>query len=379
MALKQSAEDSVYTSKEEVVKMFEQEAVILKAFQELDDPHLIRVVASFQRGDKFYFMFEWAEKGKLREFWGTTSPGLPSKETTSWFLEQTRGICHALYRLHGGNTRHGDLKPENMLVVKDTQYPNTGRFVIADAGLAKQHDRKPTDRLVRTYTLSGTRRYGPPDALDNPIKTRSRLYDTWSVGCIILEFMIWLLWGPNGLKTFNDSFDKTFWQSDSPSETRVNEYVIKALSWMLTRDPRCADGTALGDLLRFIQHRLLVIKIKDVSDDPAKIRATAEELWKEVQRIRDKAVPDTAYLPETPVLRGQLVFLKDAKPPPMEHRPKSNSIVHLGGNLSPMPRLLNKSTDEEKFESLELPVPVNINFAVSIRRALRLELQTFLC
>ena len=71
------------------------------------------------------------------------------------------------------------------------------------------------DGPYKLTTPYGTRRY---EALEVVIglkrkykgqlaDRRSRLYDIWSMGCIVLEFTIWLLYGLKGLNKFNESIN----------------------------------------------------------------------------------------------------------------------------------------------------------------------------
>jgi serine/threonine protein kinase len=109
---------------------------------------------------------------------------------------------------HGASYRHGDMKPDNIL-----WYLEGGEFgtlKIGDWGEAKEHQ-VVTALRHSTSTLSTTLRYQPPEVVtglrwtpeDEPRHVRSRLYDIWGFGCIALEFIIWLLYGKNGLTLFN--------------------------------------------------------------------------------------------------------------------------------------------------------------------------------
>jgi len=92
----------------------------------------------------------------------------------------------------------------------------------------------------------------------------SRSYDMWGMGCIILEWIIWLVYGIRELdefcqQAFPEEFD-AFWLCDSEKRT-TNPVVI---SWMKHMTDTClADGdecysVALRNLLIFVKDRLLV-------------------------------------------------------------------------------------------------------------------------
>ncbi|KAK7709694.1 hypothetical protein SLS57_008599 [Botryosphaeria dothidea] len=110
-----------------------------------------------------------------------------------------------LQHIGTGNWRHGDLKPDNILRFVDstTAERSLGTLKIADLGLAKLHDVDTNLRAEPTSQRCGTLKYEPPEALYPHRSPRSRRYDIWSMGCIILESIIWLLYGYDGLEVFN--------------------------------------------------------------------------------------------------------------------------------------------------------------------------------
>lgn len=100
--------------------------------------------------------------------------------------------------------RHGDLKPDNILVFKTAADSRSwlGTLKIADLGLAKQHVFSTSNRIQPTGQRYTTSQYEAPEAMPSFREPRSRKYDIWSMGCILLEFVILLLYGGNGLKVF---------------------------------------------------------------------------------------------------------------------------------------------------------------------------------
>ena len=94
--------------------------------------------------------------------------------------------------------RHGDLKPGNILCVTEC-----GEKVlkIADFGVSRGHHGQTISRKLATTSVSPTSSYqGLEVEFERLDKTyqrpRSCKYDIWSLGCVFLEFSIWLLHGP---------------------------------------------------------------------------------------------------------------------------------------------------------------------------------------
>jgi len=240
----------------------EAEAKTLATIRQLDHPHLIKAIATYRRGSQCYFIFPWADNGNLRDLWERNGSGDQIKYI-QWVLEQLEGLSEALSELHAKQCRHGDLKPENILCFKDAKSP-LGILVIADVGLAKVHMNPTQVRQGGTRTMTGTWMYGPPEEKGSP---RSRRYDTWSMGCIILEFIIWLLYGYDELERFRSSIER-FYTREEGSETnntpsaRVHPEVERWIQHVYL-DPRCGDkpkATAIRSLLEFVHERLLVVK-----------------------------------------------------------------------------------------------------------------------
>lgn len=194
---------------------FDKEREALSKIQHCKNPHLITLIASFKLGSSFHFLFPWAEGGDLRFFWQTSWAGFEQQhERISWGFGQMIGIAKAIDDLHkvqpydddGGadkNGRHGDLRPENILAFRDEQSNGhvLWKLCITDAGLAKFHERITDQRIDGTTTTRGSIEYAPPESRDkNANKPRSRKYDLWSLGCIFLEFAIWMVEGPGAIK-----------------------------------------------------------------------------------------------------------------------------------------------------------------------------------
>lgn len=118
---------------------------------------------------------------------------------------QLRGLAAALEETHDARIRHGDLKPLNILRFGPTDDNIIGTLKIGDWGLAKYQSqgtalRKEID--IHTTTKYFTRFYEPPEVELADARLLGRQYDLWSIGCIILEVLIWLLYGYEGLEQF---------------------------------------------------------------------------------------------------------------------------------------------------------------------------------
>ncbi|KAL0261310.1 hypothetical protein SLS55_005007 [Diplodia seriata] len=305
--------------------------------------HLTSAIAAFQKNGRYYFVFEWADGGSLQEFWENNKEPILSAALIQDVLEQLHGLADALVCLHGrgtgsekflesnpgddaGHWRHGDLKPANILRFKCANLnpqKQVGTLQIADLGLARRHTVATRNRVEPTSMRYGTVMYEGPEAhpMNAKSRPRSRLYDVWSMGCIMLEFTIWLLYGHKGLRAFHDQTLDTSRIEDGMHQDLIgtNFYLVKqdrvevndiAAYWMTEiqkTDPEFNNGqkTALSDLLNLVKTKLLVIESdgngnedEAMSNDEIKThrRATASELEKELLEMKTKGELDRGYL-----------------------------------------------------------------------------------
>lgn len=301
-------------------------------------------------------MFPWAEGRSLRDFWDSVPLPNPCAQTVYNTILQLRGIADALHSLHnfddgiadqfdgsdsavvmdrdipemrfsndhgdtreqpdGGtrNIRHGDLKPENILKFHDAGF-SFGSLKIADLGLAKQHVVATQDRKNATSMRYGTLRYEAPETV-TALKGRSRLYDIWSMGCITLEFVIWLLFGNNELNTFYSDLKKDNPQvcqyyeihpGVTPRRAEVRRVVVKWMDYIEKSEPEGRHDSAIRDLVEVVRKKLLVVPLPprrpstvtdvgplfappDVDEKTTNYRATALQFRDALDRILGKAV-----------------------------------------------------------------------------------------
>ncbi|KAI5921041.1 kinase-like domain-containing protein [Camillea tinctor] len=215
---------------EELYKFFDKETENLERLRLHRSPHLIKPIAAYQRGIERCLIFPWAAGGNLMNYWEQSEEHVSDSTSLKWIISQFVGLCSALEELHVSNCRHGDLKPENILWFKGGN--DTQTLQIADMGLATFHEKEEHTRLrnVKTSTPSGTSRYEPPemDANRDSDEARSRAYDIWSMGCILFELLIRLIYGHMVLKAFQRK-TQYFWAKQEPAK-----YSIHSETWLNT-------------------------------------------------------------------------------------------------------------------------------------------------
>lgn len=331
-------------------KQFKQEADILKHVGRSNDLHLIKLLATFKQGEHYHLVFPFADSN-LQTYWDDRELPEFNKETVLWSLEQMAGMASGLARIHTfevtiplsveGNVRvqqdarlqvkdkekrygrHGDIKPENimwfqqMTGVEDAN----GVLQIADLGLGRFHGRESRS-VSDPKGIATSPTYEPPECkVRRPV---SRAYDLWSLGCVYLEFVTWLLLGSKGIQSFANNRGKynpqtgisedNFFKILGPDEAEVAEGVV---TWVekLHSHERCSQ--VIHDLLDVIMKDLIVI------DSENRIPSTL--LSQEVKSLLDKARKDEQYL-----LKG---VPRPQTGAPSDLRPQSTTSSPSGRNV----------------------------------------------
>ncbi|KAF7896065.1 hypothetical protein EAF00_006080 [Botryotinia globosa] len=206
------------------------------------------------------------------------------------------------------NWRHGDIKPENILrFTTGQQDDELGILKLADLGRAQQHQFVTSMRHTKEKELWRTRWYEPPDLeKENHEEAQgkiSRLFDIWSMGCVIFEAVLWLLYGheshnvflrANGFPT-GEKGVTPYWRKRKDGSYELTEAVTWWMSHILEHDLE-RDGV-IGDLIRLVRDRLLQIHLPSNSDIYEKgYRTNAKDLMRQLGSILACANTDENYL-----------------------------------------------------------------------------------
>lgn len=263
-------------------------------------------------------------------------------------LSQLIGLASAIETIHKQNYRHGDLKPQNILIFAGKS--KVGTWKIADLGLAKFHNETTGARVGPTTMIgSGTISYEPPETVTTSNSPRSRLYDIWSLGCIILEIVVSLLYGRKAYdvlvsktqnpaaKNHSATWEGT-WNGRQWMDTKLHHEVLKLID-RLEKDFRSEKlpgvGTcALVDLAHLVKRRLLVVRLPPErgSWTQSVRRARADEVHRELKLIENRLSNNLDSHPPPPARQDNLQVL------PTTNNPRDTAAT--GGR----PRLESRSS-----------------------------------
>jgi serine/threonine protein kinase len=293
-------------------------------------PNLVRLLATYKFKERYHLLCPYANSN-LRMYWMQNRKPSWDIETTLWTLEQLWGLASALDVIHNFETRHplgsdytnhlvsqqrlsmavsmkvaqgeekygrhGDLKPENILWFNEFEGARHGGILqIADLGLGRFHSLESRSRQNPT-NINGSPTYLPPElALE---KLVSRAYDIWSMGCIFLEFITWMLDGANGVQRFADArmaeahdgvVDDMFYTIYNSGGRKDGEVRTQVTAWILKLRHHRRCSIMVSELLDLVQSDMLRVNSVDRIQSPG--------LESRLSRIFQRGQSDPRYLLE---------------------------------------------------------------------------------
>ncbi|KAL3303928.1 serine/threonine protein kinase [Colletotrichum asianum] len=201
-------------------KLFDNEWAMYTQLKEDAFNHIVRYHGSFQCLDRRTIVLEYAPGGDLLSFFKNRKPPHADYQRKQFWLniiglleglaaiddltrygeddDQSREMWH----LKG---THQDIRPQNILICgepSDDDYSVPFKF--ADMGLA--HIRKVKNHGIDRFAVDhfGNGMYSAPEAFrdDGGIKTIRHKSDVYSLGGILSEALIWMIWGEKGREAY---------------------------------------------------------------------------------------------------------------------------------------------------------------------------------
>jgi serine/threonine protein kinase len=163
---------------EKQLARFQREAHIISGLRHKN----ILSVYGFHRWRNMPFMaMEFIEGESIRDLLIERQGNLSATEALPLFLQ----ICQAMQFAHNNSVLHRDLKPDNVLVVKESDGSLTAKVV--DFGLAKLQGTNEMQKLTSTGQVVGDPHYMSPEQCQGTqLDARSDIY---SFGCLMYEVL----------------------------------------------------------------------------------------------------------------------------------------------------------------------------------------------
>eukprot|EP00400_MALV-I_sp_L67-5_P001271 gene1271-1132_t len=248
-----------------------QEVSVLK---QIHHPHIVRFRDLKKSAGHFYLILEYCSGGDLAKFIRTR--GCVSEDIAMPLLTQ---LADGLRVLHSQNFIHRDLKPQNILLTDESDYPV---LKIADFGFARAL--MPQDMAA---TICGSPLYMAPEILRHE-KYDARA-DLWSVGTILYE----LLYGAPPFTASNPmALLKLIESSDSvsslfPDDKKVTDECKTFLKSLLVTRPQRRLSTRL-----FFGHKYGNLAADPTTDPPGSESLMLRELYSVVEQPSAEMIED---------------------------------------------------------------------------------------
>ncbi|MES1908146.1 MAG: hypothetical protein MHM6MM_001133 [Cercozoa sp. M6MM] len=157
--------------KQQIVDTGQQEHIMNEknAMISLNHPLLVNLHATYNRGDKLFFLLDACFGGEL--FTLLRRRGLFDEPTARFYAAH---VVLLFEHMHERGIIYRDLKPENLLMDKE------GYLRLTDFGFAKTV-------YERTFTLCGTPDYLAPEIISG--RGHNRAVDCWTLGILVYEML----------------------------------------------------------------------------------------------------------------------------------------------------------------------------------------------
>ena len=205
--------------------------------------HFVQMLKAYRHGAMYNIIFPCAEMN-LDDFFrdpnNKVDRNKPLRENPLW--KEMLGICRALKHMVEGQVfgddekfvgYHFDLKPANILIFAEHTWQ------IADFG--QSVFRATNGSSLKLTNPGGTDEYAPPENVDLGAKASAK-YDVWSMGCILLELITFLVTkGSRGIRALDKArhtsnergSDHRLWTKTSTGQIELKPKIIKFTEGLL--------------------------------------------------------------------------------------------------------------------------------------------------
>lgn len=300
-----------------------------------------------------------SRQGSVQNFSETPKVQLENVDVDSATLEQSDAPDDAHWQ-------HRDVKPENILRFKDGK-SSLGTLKLSDFGRTKQHFLATKNRAIVEHDRWRTKTYEPPDIYIFPDKTTSRLFDVWSLGCVIFEAIVLMLDGEIWVEpdSGEDRENETpFWVRKGKKYAEIHPIFRKRVEDIFKNDPECQERTpsALGDLLRLVYGKMLVIEVPPDSEmEIDGMRTNAKVVCRELDEILKRAKDPRYLFTGKPREQGIVELLPKSKRAPsvLPKRSEVSTSQHQSLiTLSPRKVKASSRSPPERYDTYS-QIPVN--------------------
>jgi serine/threonine protein kinase len=262
------------TQRQQTIDKIKEEARIIRRLR--NNPHIVEVVSTYEIKTGFSPTFcilllpvADCDLGSMLEQVDQMSEDDEKRDAIRTMRHWAACLIRATDYMHYNHVKHKDIKPTNILVRGDEIY-------ITDFGIAK--DFLPDASSASTaWQVDGTRRYCPPEALNQ--ERRGRASDVFSLGCCLLELATVMI-TCGQLATLKQAIGRSYGESEE-SVLRWIYYLFNGLAYRSLRRHNTEDtahpSTSIDSVV--LQHAFMLPALAfTMMDTTASKRITARQL-----------------------------------------------------------------------------------------------------
>ena len=210
----------------------EREVTILEKLARLQHANIVRFLDSAMHDSHVVIIMELI-KGESVEEWlmKRYTPKVGNARPVT--LQESQGLmtqlASGMAAIHNMNIAHRDLKPANLMIDEAT-----GKLVIVDFGLSKQHNTNST--MTMGHCQLGTMLYMSPEQLECNVKETSCQADVWAMGIIWHELLTY--YTPFGPEASSENDDRSSHGSSGRSRSLTKKQESMMIARIFASSPR---------------------------------------------------------------------------------------------------------------------------------------------
>lgn len=318
--------------KEEIIERFRREA---QTAANLSHLNIVTIYDVGEENKRHFIAMEFLEGKTLKEFLDEGKELTPEEK-----IDILIQVCDALEHAHSHGVVHRDIKPDNILILKN------GKVKITDFGIARMSEALPS--MTQDGTMLGTLGYISPEQLHDSRQVDSRA-DIFSLGAVMYELYTKVLPFDGG--SIGATILKIVTENPIPPREinpTIPETIEKIIMKALQKDPdlRYQRASEISSELRTLQERPRAKTFKTFT--------VSKKICNKCKFVLDKSCK---FCPNCGTPVGQEVeAIKETPKSTLEETAKEKNLDSETVGLSFSDRLAQLRNLQKQIKEEELPI-----------------------
>jgi serine/threonine protein kinase len=271
------------------------------------DDHIITYYGSFEQRGKLCLVLEYVDGGNLFDFLKNTEPPQAESDIRDLWAS-INGIFKGFHRIHQWTSSpkfdpscrvvHQDIKPDNILLVRNGPSPYNFHVKIADFGFSHVRLAPNTDTNPPSIDQHGNPKYSAPECshhtrdLQTGIDPITPEADTFGLGAILSEIAGWIAFGPGILEEYcvmrkkETRLNPELFQSGYDESFHNGADVLEAVDQMRQMISEKIPGDSITNRILQVIHGGMLVARAGERLAAKVIRAKFDDILKDYQKCR---------------------------------------------------------------------------------------------